>query len=47
MAFTKNKKVDMTARYEKWLTESQGDLYPAIHRGLTMKEIDALARQSS
>jgi len=41
LAFTKNKKVDMTARYEKWLTESQA-IFVLQYTGLTMKEIDAL-----
>ena len=41
MAFTKNKKVDMTARYEKWLTESQA-IFVLQYTSLTMKEIDAL-----
>jgi len=41
LAFTKNKKVDMTARYEKWLTESQA-IFVLQYTSLTMKEIDAL-----
>lgn len=41
MAFTKSKKGDMTAQYEKWLGDSQA-FYVLEYVSLTMPEIDAL-----
>ncbi len=40
MAFTKSKKVEMTAQYEKWLSGSQA-IFVVEYVGLTMPEIDA------
>lgn len=40
MAFTKKEKGDMTAQYEKWLSESQA-VYVLTYTSMTMKEIDA------
>ena len=39
MAFTKKQKVDMTALYEKWLTESEA-MFVLDYKSLTMKDID-------
>ena len=39
MAFTKKQKVDMTAQYEKWLTDSQA-LFVLDYKSMTMKEMD-------
>ena len=49
MAFTKKEKGDMTAQYEKWLSESQA-VYVLTYKAMNMKEIDAFrskARESS
>ena len=40
MAFTKKQKGDMTAHYEKWLSESQA-VYVLDYTKMTMKEVDA------
>ncbi|HOW91293.1 MAG TPA: 50S ribosomal protein L10 [Anaerolineaceae bacterium] len=40
MAFTKKQKGDMTAHYEKWLSESQA-VYVLDYSKMTMKEVDA------
>jgi len=40
LAFTKKEKGDMTAQYEKWLSESQA-VYVLTYTSMTMKEIDA------
>ena len=40
MAFTKKQKGDMTAHYEKWLSESQA-VYVLDFSKMTMKEVDA------
>lgn len=40
MAFTKKAKGDMTARYEKWLSESQA-MFVLDYTSMTMKEVDA------
>lgn len=48
MAFSKQKKGDISAHYEKWLSESQA-VYVLEYVGMTMKEIDAFrvkARES-
>jgi len=48
LAFSKQKKGDMTAHYEKWLKDSQA-VFVLEYVGLTMKEIDAFrakARES-
>jgi len=39
LAFTKKQKVDMTALYEKWLTESEA-MFVLDYKSLTMKDID-------
>jgi len=40
LAFTKKQKGDMTAHYEKWLSESQA-VYVLDYSKMTMKEVDA------
>ncbi len=40
MAFTKKQKGDMTAHYEKWLSDSQA-VYVLDYTKMTMKEVDA------
>lgn len=40
MAFTKKEKGDMTARYEKWLSDSQA-MFVLDYASMTMKEVDA------
>jgi len=40
LAFTKKEKGDMTAQYEKWLSESQAVFF-LTYTSMTMKEIDA------
>lgn len=39
MAYSKQKKVDVTTSYEKWLSESQA-VYVLEYVGMTMKEVD-------
>lgn len=49
MAFTKKEKGEMTAQYEKWLSESQA-VFVLTYNAMTMKEIDAFrakVRESS
>jgi len=40
LAFTKKEKSEITARYEKWLSESQA-LFALDYVSMTMKEVDA------